>query len=154
MVSKSYSNLLDLNSGDSTTFSCGGKKFSRVATIAGVLSELDDENRSTIGSDVPSSISQERMIIVGIQHPLPTHRRLDLEMGWDFSWDEDSLLLQLKDGLGEDAEVMYEGCLKEEIEPVEQDNVAQTLLETFKCVPAFIPPKLFIEFYHGFYKQH
>ncbi|CAA2998206.1 alpha,alpha-trehalose-phosphate synthase [UDP-forming] 5-like [Olea europaea subsp. europaea] len=104
MVSKSYSNLLDLNFGDSMTFSRGGKKFSRVATIAGVLSELDDENRSTIGSDVPSSISQERMIIVGNQHPLGTHRRLDVEMGWDFSWDEDSLLLQLKDGLRQDAE--------------------------------------------------
>ncbi|CAA3017256.1 alpha,alpha-trehalose-phosphate synthase [UDP-forming] 5-like, partial [Olea europaea subsp. europaea] len=100
MVSKSYSNLLNLNSGDSTTFSRGGKKFSLVATIVGVLSELDDENRSTIGSDVPSSISQERMIIVGNQLPLPAHRRLDVEMGWDFSWDEDSLLLQLKDGLG------------------------------------------------------
>lgn len=154
MVSRSYSNLLDLTSGDSPSFSRQGKKLSRVATVAGVLSELDDENRSNIGSDAPSSISQERMIIVGNQLPLRAHRRSDDETGWNFSWDEDSLLLQLKDGLGEDVEVIYVGCLKEEIEPSEQDDVAQTLLETFKCVPAFIPPELFTKFYHGFCKQH
>ncbi|OIS98764.1 PREDICTED: alpha,alpha-trehalose-phosphate synthase [UDP-forming] 5-like [Nicotiana attenuata] len=153
MVSRSYSNLLDLTSGDSPTFGRGGRKLSRVATVAGVLSELDDENRSN-ASDAPSSISQERMIIVGNQLPLRAHRRTDGEEGWNFSWDEDSLLLQLKDGLGEDVEVIYIGCLKEEIDPSEQDGVAQTLLETFKCVPAFIPPELFSKFYHGFCKQH
>ncbi|KAL0372953.1 UNVERIFIED_CONTAM: Alpha,alpha-trehalose-phosphate synthase [UDP-forming] 5 [Sesamum calycinum] len=132
-----------------------GKKFPRVATVAGVLSDLDDENRSNGGSDAPSSISQERMIIVGNQLPLRAHRReSDGDRGWDFSWDEDSLLLQLKDGLGEDVEVIYVGCLKEEIDVSEQDDVAQTLLETFKCVPAFIPPELFSKFYHGFCKQH
>ncbi|XP_073131017.1 alpha,alpha-trehalose-phosphate synthase [UDP-forming] 5 [Henckelia pumila] len=154
MVSRSYSNLLDLNSGGSPSFTRGAKKLSRVATVAGVLSELDDESRST-GSDVPSSISQDRVIIVGNQLPLRAHRR---ESGgneaWEFSWDEDSLLLQLKDGLGEDVEVIYVGCLKEEIDPSEQEDVAQTLLETFKCVPAFIPLELFSKFYHGFCKQH
>ncbi|KAI3453383.1 hypothetical protein Pfo_010046 [Paulownia fortunei] len=155
MVSRSYSNLLDLTSGGSPTFSRGGKKLPRVATVAGVLSELDDENRSNGGSDAPSSISQERMIIVGNQLPLRAHRReSDGERGWNFSWDEDSLLLQLKDGLGEDVEVIYVGCLKEDIDVSEQDDVAQTLLETFKCVPAFIPPELFSKFYHGFCKQH
>lgn len=153
MVSRSYSNLLDLTSGDSPTFGRGSRKLSRVATVAGVLSELDDENRSN-ASDAPSSISQERMIIVGNQLPLRAHRRTDVEEGWNFSWDEDSLLLQLKDGLGDDVEVIYIGCLKEEIDLSEQDDVAQTLLETFKCVPAFIPPELFSKFYHGFCKQH
>ncbi|KAG9155640.1 hypothetical protein Leryth_003924 [Lithospermum erythrorhizon] len=127
---------------------------SRVATVAGVLSELDDDNKSNIGSDAPSTVSQERMIIVGNQLPIRAHRRSDDEGGWDFSWDEDSLLLQLKDGLGEEVEVIYVGSLKEEIDPSEQDDVAQTLLETFKCVPAFIPPDLFSKFYHGFCKQH
>jgi trehalose 6-phosphate synthase/phosphatase len=94
------------------------------------------------------------MIIVGNQLPLRAHRSPDSSGGWCFSWDEDSLLLQLKDGLGEDVEVIYVGSLKEEIAPSEQDDVAQTLLETFKCVPAFIPPDLFSKFYHGFCKQH
>nr|XP_004245918.1 alpha,alpha-trehalose-phosphate synthase [UDP-forming] 5 [Solanum lycopersicum]XP_010325563.1 alpha,alpha-trehalose-phosphate synthase [UDP-forming] 5 [Solanum lycopersicum] len=153
MVSRSYSNLLDLISDDSPTFGRGGRKLSRVATVAGVLSELDDESRSN-ASDAPSSVTQERMIIVGNQLPLRAHRRQDGEEGWNFSWDEDSLLLQLKDGLGEDVEVIYVGSLKEEIDPSQQDDVAQTLLETFKCVPAFIPPELFSKFYHGFCKQH
>lgn len=154
MVSRSYSNLFELASGDSPTFGRGGKKLSRVATVAGVLSELDDDNSNSIGSDAPSSVSQERMIIVGNQLPLRAHRRSDGDdQGWNFSWDEDSLLLQLKDGLGEDVEVIYVGSLREEIDPSEQDDVAQTLLETFKCVPAFIPQDLFSKFYHGFCKQ-
>ncbi|KAK8983256.1 hypothetical protein V6N11_058003 [Hibiscus sabdariffa] len=35
--------------------------------------------------------------------PLQAHQNKDGEK-WCFSWDEDSLLLQLKDGLGEDVE--------------------------------------------------
>ncbi|XP_027181247.1 alpha,alpha-trehalose-phosphate synthase [UDP-forming] 5 [Coffea eugenioides] len=154
MVSRSYSNLLDLTSGDPPTFSQGGKKLSRVATLPGKLSELDEESRSNVSSDAQSSVSEERMIIVGNQLPIRAHRRSEGKGGWNFSWDEDSLLLQLKDGLREDVEVIYVGSLKEEIDPSEQDDVAQTLLETFKCVPAFIPPELFSKFYHGFCKQH
>lgn len=152
MVSRSYSNLFDLTSGNSPTFARGGKKLSRVATVAGVLSELDDESTNSVGSDAPSSISTERMIIVGNQLPIRAHRRSD-GGGWNFSWDEDSLLRQLKDGLAEDVEVIYVGCLREEIDPNEQEDVAQTLLETFKCVPAFVPPDLFSKYYHGFCKQ-
>lgn len=151
MVSRSYSNLLDLASGEFPTFSRGEKRFPRVKTVAGVLSELDDENSNSVSSDAPSSVAQERVIIVGNQLPLRVHRKSE---GWFFSWDEDSLLLQLKDGLAEDVEVVYVGGLKEQIDPSEQDSVAHTLLETFKCVPTFLPPELFSKFYHGFCKQH
>ncbi|XP_027363802.1 alpha,alpha-trehalose-phosphate synthase [UDP-forming] 5 [Abrus precatorius] len=152
MVSRSYSNLLDLTSCDAPTFGREKKRLPRVATVAGVLSELDDETSISAGSDTPSSVSQERMIIVGNQLPLRAHRK---DNGtWEFTWDEDSLLLQLKDGLGDDVETIYIGCLKEEIEPSEQDDVAQYLLDTFKCVPTFLPPELFSKFYHGFCKQH
>lgn len=153
MVSRSYSNLLDLASGDIPTFSKERKRLPRVATVTGVLSELDDESSNSVGSAAPSSVSQERIIIVGNQLPLRSHRSPVGGGEWCFSWDEDSLLLQLKDGLGDDVEVIYVGCLKEEIDPDEQDDVAQMLLETFKCVPAFIPPDLFTRFYHGFCKQ-
>ncbi|KAI4295269.1 hypothetical protein L6164_035332 [Bauhinia variegata] len=152
MVSRSYSNLLELTSCDSPTLGRERKRLPRVATVAGVLSELDDENSNSAGSDAPSSISQDRMIIVGNQLPLLAHKK-DNGM-WDFNWDEDSLLLQLKDGLGDDIEVIYIGCLKEEIEPSQQDDVAQYLLDTFKCVPTFLPSELFSKFYHGFCKQH
>ncbi|KAB2055361.1 hypothetical protein ES319_A11G032400v1 [Gossypium barbadense] len=153
MVSRSYSNLLDLASGDSPSFGGERKRFPRVATVPGLLSEVDDETCNSVCSEAPSSVSQERMIIVGNQLPLRAHRNED-NGEWCFSWDEDSLLLQLKDGLGEDVEVIYVGCLKEQVALNEQDDVAQTLLETFKCVPAFIPPELFTKFYHGFCKQH
>ncbi|XP_047338078.1 alpha,alpha-trehalose-phosphate synthase [UDP-forming] 5-like [Impatiens glandulifera] len=153
MVSRSYSNLLDLTSGESP-ISRLGKKFSRVSTVSSFLSEVDDDNKS-VGSDSSSSISQDKMIIVANQLPLRANRITNgKKESWVFNWDEDSLLLQLKDGLGEDMEVIYVGCLKEEIDPNEQDEVAQTLLETFKCVPAFIPPELFSRYYHGFCKQH
>ncbi|KAK7390890.1 hypothetical protein VNO78_19069 [Psophocarpus tetragonolobus] len=152
MVSRSYSNLLDLTSCGSPSFGREKKRLPRVATVAGVLSELDDETSNSVGSETPSSVSQERMIIVGNQLPLKAHRK---DNGtWEFTWDEDSLLLQLKDGLGDDVETIYIGCLKEEIEPSEQDDVAQHLLDTFKCVPTFLPPELFSKFYHGFCKQH
>lgn len=152
MVSRSYTNLLDLASGDFPTFARTGKKLPRVMTVAGIISDPDDENSNSITSDGPS-VSQDRMIIVGNQLPIHAHRRSDSK-GWDFSWDEDSLLLQLKAGLGEDAEVVYIGCLREEIELDEQDGVAQTLLETFKCVPTFLPLDLFSKFYHGFCKHY
>ncbi|XP_076958935.1 alpha,alpha-trehalose-phosphate synthase [UDP-forming] 5-like [Bidens hawaiensis] len=150
MMSRSYTNLFELASGvPSSGFIRTGKKLSRVATVPRILSELDDEGFST---DTPSSVYQERMIIVANQLPLRVNKQPD--GSWDFSWDEDSLLLQLRDGLGSDAEITYIGCLREEIDPKEQDDVAQTLLENFKCVPAFIPPELFTKFYHGFCKQH
>ncbi|KAJ0989937.1 hypothetical protein J5N97_008293 [Dioscorea zingiberensis] len=152
MVSRSYSNLLELASGDSPSFGHVGKRLPRVMTVAGIISDLGEENSSSVGSDAPSSMSQERIIIVGNQLPVRAHQRPGNE-GWSFSWDEDSLLLQLKDGLGEDVEVIYIGCLREDIEPREQDDVSLTLLETFKCVPTFLPPDLFSKFYHGFCKQ-
>jgi len=152
MVSRSYSNLLDLSSCGSPSFGREKKRLPRVATVAGVLSELDDETSNSVGSDTPSSVSQERMIIVGNQLPLRARRK---DNGtWEFTWDEDALLLQLQDGLGDDVETIYIGCLKEEIDPSEQDDVAQYLLDTFKCVPTFLPPELFSKFYHGFCKQY
>ncbi|AEE83948.1 unnamed protein product [Arabidopsis thaliana] len=153
MVSRSYSNLLDLASGNFHSFSREKKRFPRVATVTGVLSELDDDNNSnSVCSDAPSSVTQDRIIIVGNQLPIKSHRNSAGKLS--FSWDNDSLLLQLKDGMREDMEVVYIGCLKEQIDTVEQDDVSQRLLENFKCVPAYIPPELFTKYYHGFCKQH
>lgn len=152
MVSRSYSNLLDLASGESLTLGRVGKRLPRVMTVAGIISEFDDDNSNSVASDAPSSVVQDRTIIVGHQLPLRAHRRPDTK-AWVFSWDEDSLLLQLKDGLAEDMEVVYIGCLKAEVDPSEQDDVAQNLLENFKCVPAFLHPDLSSRFYHGFCKQ-
>ncbi|OAY69612.1 putative alpha,alpha-trehalose-phosphate synthase (UDP-forming) 7 [Ananas comosus] len=125
----------------------------RVMTVPGTLSEMEDEERAnSVSSDVPSSLAQDRIIIVANQLPVRSKRRPD-GRGWSFGWDEDSLLLQLKDGLPDDMEVLYVGSLRVDVEPHEQDDVSQTLFERFKCVPAFIPPDLLDKFYHGFCKQ-
>uniref|UniRef100_A0A2P2M7H1 alpha,alpha-trehalose-phosphate synthase (UDP-forming) n=1 Tax=Rhizophora mucronata TaxID=61149 RepID=A0A2P2M7H1_RHIMU len=152
MMSRSYTNLLDLASGN---FPAMGqprekKRLPRVMTVAGVISELDDDH--SVASDVPSSIAQDRMIIVANQLPVNAKRRPD-NKGWSFSWDEDSLLLQLKDGLPEDMEVIYVGSLQVDVDLSEQDEVSQLLLDRFKCVPAFLPLDILSKFYHGFCKQ-
>jgi trehalose 6-phosphate synthase/phosphatase len=160
MVSRSYSNLLDLVSCDSPTISTSAgignvsKRLPRVMTTANIISELEEENpTSSAGSDAPSSVQREKLIIVSNQLPIRAHRRSN-GPGWYFTWDEDSLLLQLKDGIDENLDVTYVGCLREEIDIGEQDEVAQTLLDIFNCVPAFLPADLFSKFYHGFCKQY
>ncbi|XP_004228746.1 alpha,alpha-trehalose-phosphate synthase [UDP-forming] 6 [Solanum lycopersicum] len=157
MVSRSYSNLLELASGEAPSPSFGrmSRRIPRVMTVAGIMSDLDDDGSESVCSDPSSSSAQkDRIIVVANQLPIRVQRKTDGSKGWLFSWDENSLLLQLKDGLGDDEiEVIYVGCLKEEIHPNEQDEVSQILLETFKCVPTFVPPDLFTKYYHGFCKQ-
>ncbi|XP_043702155.1 probable alpha,alpha-trehalose-phosphate synthase [UDP-forming] 7 [Telopea speciosissima] len=153
MISRSYTNLLDLASGNFPVMGRERKRLPRVMTVPGIVCELDDDQANSVSSDVPSSIAQDRIIIVANQLPVKSKRRPD-NKGWSFSWDEDSLLLQLKDGLPEDMEVIYVGLLKVEVEPNEQDDVSQILLEKFKSVPAFLPPDIFDKFYRGFCKQH
>ncbi|KAK4596891.1 hypothetical protein RGQ29_014790 [Quercus rubra] len=155
MVSKSYSNLLELASGESPTFGLMSRRIPRIMTVAGLISDIDDDKSESVCSDPSSSSAlRDRIIIVANQLPIRAQRKTDGSKGWIFSWDEDSLLLQLRDGIGDhDMEVIYVGCLKEDVHPNEQDEVSQLLLETFKCVPTFLPPELFSRYYHGFCKQ-
>ncbi|GFZ18530.1 UDP-Glycosyltransferase [Actinidia rufa] len=155
MVSRSYSNLLELASGEAPAPSFGrmGRRIPRIMTVAGIMADLDDDDPESVCSD-PSSVQRDRIIIVANQLPIRAQRKTENGKGWSFSWDENSLLLQLKDGLGDDeTDVIYVGCLKEEIHQSEQDEVSQTLLDSYKCVPTFLPPDLFTRYYHGFCKQ-
>ncbi|PPD95699.1 hypothetical protein GOBAR_DD07308 [Gossypium barbadense] len=129
------------------------KRLTRVMTVPGVVSELDDDQANSVNSDVHSSVNQDRIIIVANQLPVKAKRGPD-NKGWSFNWDDYSLLLQLKDGLPEEMEVLYVGSLKIDVDINEQDEVSSVLLEKFKCVPAFLPPEIFNKFYHGFCKQH
>ncbi|XP_024517259.1 alpha,alpha-trehalose-phosphate synthase [UDP-forming] 5-like [Selaginella moellendorffii] len=158
MLSKSYSNLLELAAGDLPPFVRG--RMPRVMTVAGFPAELqqhEDDNNGNSGSslipDWNSCTAQDRTIIVANMLPLNAERNPS-SLCWDFSWDEESLLLRLKDGLPEDMEVLYIGCLNVEVEAQEQDEVAASLLDRFNCVPAFLPSHLRSRFYHGFCKQH
>ncbi|GMH05526.1 hypothetical protein Nepgr_007366 [Nepenthes gracilis] len=153
MMSRSYTNLLDLASGNFPVMGREKKRLPRVMTVAGVISELDDDQANSVSSDVPSSAVQDRIIIVANQLPVKAKRRPD-NKGWSFSWDDDSLMLHLKDGLPEDMEVIYVGSLMVEVDADEQDDVSQILLERFMCVPAFLPPDIHSKYYHGFCKHH
>ncbi|KAL8535849.1 hypothetical protein ACS0TY_011477 [Phlomoides rotata] len=157
MVSRSYSNLLELASGEapSPSFSRMTRRIPRIMRVAGIMSDIDDDGSDSVTSDPSSSSAQrDRIIIVANQLPIKVQRKTDNSRGWTFNWDENSLLLQLKDCLGEeDIEFIYVGCLKEDIHPNDQDEVSQILLETFKCVPTFLPPDLYSKYYHGFCKQ-
>lgn len=60
----------------------------------------------------------------------------------------------MKDGISTSSDVIYIGSLKVDIASTEQDEVAQLLLEKFKCVPTFLPAELHRRYYHGFCKQY
>lgn len=45
----------------------------------------------------------------------------DEVQGWSFEWDEDALIIQAKEGLPEEMEAVYVGCLPVEVEGHEQD---------------------------------
>ncbi|KAH7387975.1 hypothetical protein KP509_16G051500 [Ceratopteris richardii] len=152
MSSRSYSNLLELTSDFPAALPRSTRRLPKVMTEPGILSELrDDDNATSVTSESASSLSQgERCIIAANILPLNAEKT---PKGWIFSYDSDSLLLQLKDGLPQDMEVLYVGCLKVEIEPSEQDEVASYLLENFRCAPVFLSSDLRNRFYHGFCKQ-
>ncbi|XP_020253331.1 probable alpha,alpha-trehalose-phosphate synthase [UDP-forming] 9 [Asparagus officinalis] len=115
-------------------------------TIAGFGWSTGDNDDSNSGN------IQYRKIIVA--NFLPLVQRKHEESGkWDFKWDEDSLLLQMKDGVSTDAEVIYVGRLKVDIDHNEQDEIARNLFNVFKCIPTFLPSDLQRKFYHGFCKQ-
>ncbi|KAL3511263.1 hypothetical protein ACH5RR_030664 [Cinchona calisaya] len=150
MASRSGASILDFTSGELPDIPETPRALPRLMTVPGIIS---DDNSSNDGdSDNSSSVSRERKIIVA--NMLPLHARRDSETAkWCFDLDEDSLLLQLKDGFSPDTEVIYVGSLKVDIEASEQDEVAETLLDDFKCVPTFLPLDLQNKFYHGFCKQ-
>ncbi|CBI32507.3 unnamed protein product, partial [Vitis vinifera] len=129
MMSRSYTNLLDLATGNFPAIGRERKRLPRVMTVPGNVYELDDDQANSVSSDNPSSVAQDRLIIVANQLPVKANRRAD-DRGWVFSWNEDSLLLQLK-----------------------EEEVSQILLETFKCVPTFLPHDVLEKFYHGFCKK-
>ncbi|CAN6327599.1 unnamed protein product [Urochloa humidicola] len=169
MMSRSYTNLLDLAAGNFAALgpsgggrrrsgSFGMKRIPRVMTVPGTLSDLDDDDdeqaaTSSVASDVPSSAVGERLIVVANQLPVVARRRTD-GRGWVFSWDEDSLLLRLRDGVPDEMEVFFVGSLRADVPPAEQDEVSQTLIDGFRCAPVFLPPELNERFYHHFCKRY
>ncbi|XP_050223303.1 probable alpha,alpha-trehalose-phosphate synthase [UDP-forming] 9 [Mercurialis annua] len=153
MVSRSCLNLLDLASGDVLNFPRTPRSLPRVMTVPGIFSDSDGDGSNDGDSDNPSSGCQKKKIIVA--NFLPINAQKDSESGkWSFSFDEDALLLQMKDGFSINTGVVYVGSLKADVDISEQEEVSQKLLDEFNCVPTFLPPDLYRKFYHGFCKHH
>ncbi|GMH01624.1 hypothetical protein Nepgr_003463 [Nepenthes gracilis] len=151
MPSRSSANLLGLVSGDLLDICQTPRTLPRVMTVPGIISDLDGHESSDGETDAP--VFRERKIIVANMLPLHAYRNAETAK-WHFTLDEDSILLQLKDGLSPETEVLYVGSLKAEIDASEQEEVAEKLLEDFNCVPTFLPHDLQKKFYHAFCKQY
>nr|ALN13340.1 trehalose-6-phosphate synthase-7 [Hevea brasiliensis] len=152
MMSRSCINLLDLVSGDMLNLPQTPRSLPRVMTVPGIFSDTDGDGSNDGDSDAPLSGCRKKKIIVA--NFLPLHAQKDLKSSkWSFSFDEDSLLLQMKDGFSINTEVVYVGSLKVDVDTSEQEEVSQKLLEEFNCVPTFLPPDLHKKFYHGFCKH-
>uniref|UniRef100_A0A2P2MI57 alpha,alpha-trehalose-phosphate synthase (UDP-forming) n=1 Tax=Rhizophora mucronata TaxID=61149 RepID=A0A2P2MI57_RHIMU len=153
MVSRSCINLLDLVSGDMMNISQTPRSLPRVMTVPGIIHDVDGDGSNNEDLDVPLPGCREKKIIVANFLPLVSQR--DVNSGkWFFSFDEDSLLLQMKDGFPSNNEVVYVGSLKADIDASEHEEVSQKLLEEFNCIPTFLPPDLHKKFYHGFCKHY
>ncbi|EPS67412.1 trehalose-6-phosphate synthase, partial [Genlisea aurea] len=97
-----------------------------------------------------------RRIVVANKLPLRCISRDSSEGGlrWGFEWDEDALILKLKDGFPPGVDVFYVGCLAVEIDRREEEAVARLLLQEFNCVPTFLHTILYGNFYDGFCKRY
>ncbi|KAK8970554.1 Alpha,alpha-trehalose-phosphate synthase [UDP-forming] 5 [Platanthera guangdongensis] len=101
MVSRSNSNLLELVSDETSCLGRLHRPIPRMVTASGIVPDLDSSSSDTDeGSSSSSSGPSICTIIVGNHLPIHAHRHSG-GIGWTFSWDEDSLLLQLKDTIGD-----------------------------------------------------
>ncbi|WCJ36050.1 trehalose phosphate synthase [Euphorbia peplus] len=152
MMSRSCLNLFDLASGNMLNLPQTARSIPRVMTVPGIFSETDGNGSSNGDADAASGCCKKKIIVANF---LPILAEKDSKSSqWSFSFDEDSLLLQLKDGISVDSEVVYVGSLKVDVDTSEQEEVSQKLLEEFNCLPTFLPPDLYNKFYHGFCKHH
>lgn len=138
MLSRSYFNLLNLDdytSPDRTR-------------IPRIMNLLDDTQMS---NDVVSAT--QRRIIVANQLPIKAELNKETQK-FSFDWDKDALVLQLKDGFNTDVQFVFIGSLSVQIDPNDQEEVAQLLLDKFQCVPTFLSLDLLNKFYHGFCKHY
>ncbi|PIN18212.1 Trehalose-6-phosphate synthase component TPS1 [Handroanthus impetiginosus] len=150
MLSRSCFNLLNIDD-----YSSDRTRIPRVISVPGIISDFEDVNNvQSPESDTVSFVSLEKRIVVANQLPLKAYKDSSEDKKWCFDWNNDALVLQLRDGFPQDVEVVYVGCLGVDVDPLEQEEVAQLLFDKFKCVPTFLPLDLFNKFYHGFCKHY
>jgi trehalose 6-phosphate synthase/phosphatase len=121
-----------------------------VVTSPGIITDPEWDSRSDDDFVGSTSFAERKIIVANF---LPLNCMKDEAGQWSFSKDDDALLMQLKDGFTDGTDVIYVGSLKVQIDPSEQDHVAQKLLTEYRCIPTFLPSDLQQQFYHGFCKQ-
>ncbi|KAL4451713.1 hypothetical protein ABPG75_007375 [Micractinium tetrahymenae] len=144
---KSFSNLAALAQGDfggSMSELQGGGPLSHTAAA------LQKGSRTSM-DDIMDGRKTSRLIFVTNHLPLKVAR--DEVSGWSFEWDPDALVLQAREGLPDDMEAVYVGCLPVEIEGREQEEVTQQLMSEFNCHPVFLGAELKNNYYKRFCKQ-
>ncbi|KAG7667504.1 hypothetical protein KSW81_001205 [Nannochloris sp. 'desiccata'] len=143
---KSFSNLAALAQGDfggSMSELQGGGPLSHAGAAANLGSQ------ASLDGDVGKRT--QRLIFVSNHLPLIVKR--DEVQGWVFELDEDALITQAKEGLPDEVEAVYVGCLPVEVEGHEQEEVAQQLMTQFNCHPVFLGAELKNNYYKKFCKQ-
>ncbi|XP_059287309.1 probable alpha,alpha-trehalose-phosphate synthase [UDP-forming] 11 [Lycium ferocissimum] len=149
MLSRSCFNLLNLDDCCSVTDMA---RIPRMMNFPGIITDFNGQEGM--------KNDQSRRIIVANQLPVKAYIKDDDEKEgkkWCFEWDKfalDTLILQLKDGLSSDLEIVYVGCLKADVELNDQEEVANYLWENFRCVPTFLSLDLINKYYHGFCKHY
>lgn len=123
----------------------------KVIRVPGVIS--DYETSSEDDNNNNKKLLSKRIIIAANQLPIRATRDSDTNQ-WNFEYDMNGAVLQLRGTLGADVEVVYVGCLKVEIDEDEQDDVSTLLMDKFRCVPVFLPADIGEKFYHGFCKHY
>ncbi|XP_050219630.1 probable alpha,alpha-trehalose-phosphate synthase [UDP-forming] 11 [Mercurialis annua] len=142
MFTESYMDSLNLISADDFRL-----RIPRFMNVPGVI---DDGGGDQTASFTPSA----RRIIVSNELPIKSNFD-EVTKIWRFNLDQDSLVLQLKDGFGSNTEVYYVGTLKgADVEVKDQELVSQFLYENYKCVPVFLNLEMHTRFYHGFCKHY
>lgn len=104
-------------------------------------------SRNSIDSD---GRRLQRLIFVSNHLPLRVSKGAT---DWNFEWDDDALIAQAKEGLPEDMEALYVGCLPVEVDPQDQDEVSLQLQKQHNCFPVFLGTELKTNYYRKFCKQ-
>ncbi|KAK9815725.1 hypothetical protein WJX72_008591 [[Myrmecia] bisecta] len=122
-------------------------------SAGGPLSFTTARTRMSRGSiDSLEPKQQARFILVSNHLPLRMTRSRD-NTGWDFELDEDALIAQAQEGVSDDYETLFVGCLPVEVDFKEQDAITQYLVKEFKCFPVYLGDDLKEKYYKGFCKQ-
>ncbi|XP_028778350.1 probable alpha,alpha-trehalose-phosphate synthase [UDP-forming] 9 [Neltuma alba] len=146
MVLKAYINLFDFIRGVNSSSPQSSRALPGAMNDPGIMSNDDH--------DPYDSSSEDKQRIIIVANFLPLNAQQDNSGRWCFGFDEDSILLQLKDSISHDTDVFYVGSLTIDVEESKQEQVSLELLEEFKCLPIFIPSDIRKMYYNGFCKQY